>query len=252
MSTVRRIALLCGLAVLLPGSMISQTTPTLPQPIGSNAEGRAAVNRLVQVLGGSAKVHAVKTLRQTVTMVQRGQQTKIDQRIVYPNKQAQRLSLPQGELRLVVTPTAAFMVKGPQVRDLPPIQRASANAALKHDFINVLQHVNDPKYTFTATSNEMLDDLESTVVNVNADGTFTRWWISAEGKLLQERYSEIGQAGPTTQTMRYSDWKSFGGLQYPAKYEMLDEDGQPEFSMILVAMEVNDAVDPKLFDKPTQ
>jgi hypothetical protein len=25
--------------------------------------------------------------------------------------------------------------------------------------------------------------------------------------------------------MRYSDWKSFGGLQYPAKYEILDEAG---------------------------
>jgi outer membrane lipoprotein-sorting protein len=152
----------------------------------------------------------------------------------------------------VVTPAAAFMAAGSQVRELPPSQHASELSGLKRDFLNVLQHTNDAKYTFASDGKEKLGDAEATVVNVNADGVTTRWWIAADGKLLQEQYSEVGRSGPATLTVRYSDWKSFDGLQYPTRIEMLNGDGEPEASMVLSAMEVNAAVDPKLFEKPQQ
>jgi hypothetical protein len=262
----RRLVLLC--AVLPSFLLFFQATPATaqnppltassdsgssprPKATGSNANGRTAVDRLMQALGGAGKVNAARTLHQTLTIVQQGQTTMVDQSIVYPDKQVQTISVAQGEpIRIVVTPNAAFMVKGPLVRDLPPSQRTSSDAALKHDFLNVLQHIGDPKYTFSARAKQSLGSVEAIVVDVSADGAQTRWWIGPDGKLLQEQFSEIGQTGSTTQLMKYSDWKKFDGLEYPAKYEVFDEAGQLRLSMTLVRMEVNAAVDPDLFEKP--
>jgi zinc protease len=229
-----------------------ETKSKVAAPAGSNAAGKAAVAKLLQALGGSGKVDAVKTLHQNVTMVQQGSEIKIDQSIVYPDRQAQKIALPQGELLQVVTPDASFMVMGPQVRDLPTNQRNSELSSLKHDFVNVLQHVGDSKYTFTANGQEKLGDIEATVVDVNADGAPTRWWIGGDGKLLQEQSPTLGQSGPTTQTMKYSDWKNFDGLLYPTKYEMLEGAGEQAVTITLSTMEVNAAIDPKLFLKPQQ
>jgi zinc protease len=243
------------LATLGPVTPIDITIPTpetkgeAVKPAGSNAEGKAAVAKLVQVLGGEAKVNAVKTLHQSITLEQQGAEIKIDQSIVYPDKQAQKMSMPQGEMLQVVTPAIAFMATGSQVRELPPAMHDSEMTGLKRDFLNVLQHANNPKYTFTAGAKEKLGDVEATVVDVNADGALTRWWIGTDGNLLQERFTEVGQAGPTTLTMKYSEWKSFDGLKYPTKFEMVSGE-EAGGSMTMSAMEVNAAVDPKLFEKP--
>ena len=219
----------------------------------SDSEGRAAAYRLMQALGGAAKVNGVRTLHQTFMMDQQGQPLMVDQSIVYPDKQAQKITTPHAEtIRIVVTPTTAFMTKGRLVRALPPTQSASSKAAFKHDFLNLLQHLNNPNYKFSARAKEKLGTAEATVVDVHADGVQTRWWIGEDGRLLQEQYSETAETKTSTQLMKYFDWRSFDGLEYPTGYEMYDETGQPRMRMRLVKMEVNAAIDPELFKKPRQ
>ena len=214
----------------------------------SNAEGKAALARLLQALGGPAKVNSVKSLHQTVSAVQQGARVDVDQSIVYPDQQSQRLTMPEGKrMTLVVTPRDAFMILGGQVQDLPSTQRTSLDSALKHDPVNVLQHINDPKYIFTATGRETVDGVDATVVDIEADGVPTRWWIASDGKLMRERAA--GEGGKI-QTFVYSQWKSFDGLQYPTKYEVFSESGFPVLSMTLTAMQVNPPVSPKLFQRP--
>lgn len=220
------------------------------QPAASNQEGRAAVAKLAEALGGAAKVAAVKTLRQNFTLTQKGMEVKMDQSVVYPDKQAQKVTLPQGELLQVVTPAASFAAMGPMVRDLPESQRDSDTASLKRDFLNVLQHFNDPKYSFMASSKEEIGGSEATIVDVNADGARTRWWISADGKLLQEQFVEVGESGPESLTMKYSQWKDFDGLRYPTRYELLNSAATEATFMTMNTMEINAPVDPKLFEKP--
>jgi hypothetical protein len=219
-------------------------------PAGSNAEGKAAAERLLQAMGGAAKVNAVKSISQSVVGTRQGQQFEVDQTIVYPSQQSQRVRLPKGTTTLVVTPSDAFSVEGGYARSLPPAQRGALDATLKHDFINVLQNISNPKYIFSANGHEKIRGAEATIVDVEADGIPTRWWIAIDGKLLQERYSDM-TVNQTIQTMTYSDWKNFGGLQYPTKYEMFNEDGRHEMTMTLTRMEVNPAVGPQLFQRPS-
>ena len=218
----------------------------------SNAQGQAAAAKLLQALGGADEVNAVKTLRQKVTIVKQGQRIEGDQTIVYPDKQTQKMRLPQGTVLRVVTPTSAFMVTGSKVQDLSARESASSQAALKHDFLNVLQHLHDKRYAFDAIGDGNVGDTVATVVDVSADDVPTRWWIGPDGKLLQERFTDTGQDTPTTLTFRYSDWKKFGGLDYPTKYLLLDEGDNTVLTMTLTAMEINPDVDSKIFEKPAK
>jgi hypothetical protein len=227
------------------------SSPTLTLSFGpteSNAEGRAAANKLLQALGGPAKVNAVKSTRQMIVATRQGQRMDIDQTVVYPNKQAQKMRIEGGKtMLLVATPSDAFTVVGTQTQTLSPTQRSVLDNALRHDVLLVLQHINDPKYIFAAAGHELVAGVDATVVDVEADGIPTRWWIGPDGKLLQERYTGEGEA---VETMTYSDWKNYAGLQYPTKYEMFDQTGQWQLSMTLTSMVVNQPVNPKLFERP--
>jgi hypothetical protein len=264
MMSLPRIVAVFAFATLSLSSLFSQQTSAKPQaqhptgtmvlnfgPTESNPEGKAAAEKLLQALGGATEVNAVRSLRQTLIALRQGQKIDTEQTIVYPNKQAQTVTLPQGRVTMVVTPTTAFIARENQVQGLPPNQRAAFDATLKHDFINVLQHINDPKYVFVALGQEKVRGLEATIVDVEADGVPTRWWIGADGKLLQERYSDMAQGGGAMQTMIYLDWKNFGGLKYPTRYQMT-QPGQPGMTMTLTAMEVNATVNPTVFEMPTQ
>ena len=218
-------------------------------PTESNPEGKAAANKLLQAFGGPAKVNAIKTMRQTIVALDQGERVEIDQTVVYPDKQAQRMRMQGKTVLLVVTHDDAFMVAGTRYQNLSPNQRQGLDAALRHDPINVLQHINDPKYIFNATGHEQVGGVDATVVEVDANGIATRWWIAPDGKLLRERFTNITE-GDAIQIMNYSGWKEFGGLHYPTKYEMFSEAGQPLLTMTLTGMEVNQAVSPKLFERP--
>jgi len=174
----------------------------------------------MQVVGGAAKVNAIKTLHQNFTMESQGAEMQIDASIIYPDRQAQKIKMPQGDLIQVVTPASAFLVMSGHARELPPSVHASELAGLKRDFLNVLQHSGDARYSFNASGKEKVDGIDATVVDVSADGATTRWWIAPGGELLQEQYTEVGQSGPSTMTVKYSEWKSFDGLKLPTKYAL--------------------------------
>ena len=253
------------LTLLATSSLLCQQTAAKPQtttpartramtlnfgPTDSNSAGRAAAEKLLQALGGPEKVDGVKSLRQTVAAVRQGQHIDLEQTIVYPDEQAQRMHMSEGNMLLVVTPRDAFMVRGSLAENIPQSQRDAMDLTLRHDFINVLQHINDPKYVFVANGQQTVGGVQATVVDVEANGVPTRWWIADDGKLLQERYSDLQSSGTSTQTMTYSDWKSFGGLEYPTKYVLFQGSSKPLMTMTLTAMEVNPEVSQKLFERP--
>jgi len=226
-----------------PGAM---ATGNLSESSGVDprAEGKTAVARLAEAMGGAAKVASVKTLRQHLTMSQENAEMVIDQSTIYPDKQVQKISFPSGVIWQVVSPEASF-ISGPKVEDLTPGQRDAVDAQLKRDFLNVLQHADDPKYTFTATGKEKLGDTEATVVDVNADGLAVRWWIGPDGTLLQEEHTEAG----ARYTTKYAKWDNFEGLKYPTKMEML-ANGAKQASEVLNDMKLNPEIDPSIFQRP--
>jgi hypothetical protein len=175
-------------------------------------------------------------------------ETRIDQSTVYPDKQALIISHDGGIIRQVLTPNEAFMLVGMRKQELLPVQREWMAAALKCDFLNVLQHAGDPKYSFTANGKETLEDTDATIVDVNADGVTTRWWIAADGTLLQDERAFASGSHVKKYTTKYSRWKSFDGLNYPTRHELFSE-GAEQTRTTVSDVDVNQPVDIKLFEK---
>ena len=111
---VRPVVYLCVLILFSLYSLFGQQAPAAPQvsppknpssstlivgfgPTVSNAEGKQAAEKLLHAMGGAAKVNSLKTLHQTVAAVQDGRHIEIEQSIVYPDKQAQTMRMPQGK-----------------------------------------------------------------------------------------------------------------------------------------------------------
>lgn len=228
----------------------SEVLEARAKPASSNPAGNAAVDKLIEAAGGWAAVNATKSLQQNFTAIQQGQPFRIVRTIAYPDKQVQEMVLPQGSVSYVVTPSFLFVRTGSSVRDVPQKRSNSSAAVLNRDFLNVLRHRHDAKYSFFAVGEEKVDGIQATVVDVDADGVRSRWWIAPDGKLLQERFTEIGNAGPMVQTMKCANWSKFGELLYPTSFKIVGEAGHDALQMNLVTMAVNPTLDPKLFEKP--
>ena len=234
-----------------PAFPASETAPPAPAAnaaSGGNEEGKAAIAKLIAKTGGAEKLASIKTVHLREKSSQEGVETLIDQKTVYPDKQVMTIAYARANILQVLTPDLAFMRIGARQQEIPPAQRAVMEAALKCDFLNVLQHAADPNYTFTANGKENVGLTEATIVEINADGAKARWWIGPDGTLMQdERVASIGPRGMKFVT-KYSRWKNIDGLMFPFRQEQF-ANGAEESMMLVLEVEVNQPVDPKLFEK---
>ena len=221
---------------------------------GSNAEGKALLAKVIEGLGGEAKVGSVKSVRQKVSIVANTPQGEMsieaEQVAVFPDKLWQKMALPMGEMLMVVSPAAAFMQAPMGSQDLPASQKEDILQELKRDPLNVAQHGGDPKFAFSVGGSEKVGAVEARVLDVNADGAEVRWFVDPQsGRILRASAHGIGMSGPGERVVDYSDWKSVQGVSFPFK-ETRTLSGQKESSVEIKELEINPAVDPKLFEKP--
>ncbi|MBV9087386.1 MAG: insulinase family protein, partial [Acidobacteriaceae bacterium] len=223
-------------------------------PTGSNAEGKALAAKVVQALGGEAKLQPIKAVRQRVTANRKGPQgeipLQIDELTVYPDQQWMKMETPMGEMSMVVSPKASFMSMGGQVRDMPSSQRQESLQDEKRDLIYVAQHVNDPKFQFAVSGKEKIGSVEAAILNVNADGSPVKWYVDPQsGRILRVVAERSGEQGPMAQSIDLSDWRDVDGIKLPFK-RTININGEPSGSAEVKQVQLNPPVDPKLFEKP--
>jgi len=161
-----------------------------------------------------------------------------------------QISTPHG-IDLAVQNPECYWVRDNRLLGVSPNKCVIDNQNLAHNFVNVLQHIDSPHYSFFSEGIRKVGDNPATVVDVNANGAVTRWWIGEDGRLLQELYFSNETIGLGTLIYRYTEWKEVDQLNYPVTYESRDEirEGAPIVSRIS-KVELNPTVDPTLFIKP--
>ena len=171
--------------------------------------------------------------------------------IVYPDHLHAELETPQGRLTVVATPDAAFVsIDGMGTRPMPDAQKNETLEQLKRDPIFIAAHWKDPDVFFQAAGTEKVGDVESRIVDVNAAGAAVRWFVNpADGHILKETYLTLGQSGPVQGETVMEEWKSLGGLTLPAQRRNR-QNGEESSVVEFKSLEINPAVDPKLFEKP--
>ena len=232
-----------------PGSSAPLAAPAAPA--ASNPEGKALAAKVAESMGGAAKLKSVHALRAKLEQ-QSGDEAApaMEITILFPDRMHIAMDSPMGPMSVVFTPTSSFMAAQGQVRDIPSSQRKESLEQIKRDLTFVAQHVDDPKFTFTASGLEKIGDVEARIVDVNADGTPIRWFVDPKtGHVLREIYQAVGSSGPYQGETELSDWKIFDGVEFPVKH-VNKQNGKDSSVVTFTEVHFNPEVDPKLFDRP--
>lgn len=219
----------------------------------SNAEGKALFAKIVEGMGGAAKIGSIKSVRIKASLVVKTPQGELpidaESVDVFPNRSWQKLGTPMGEMVMVVTPQAAFMASPMGSQDMPGSRKAEALEDLKREPLLVAQHADDPQYIFSSSGTEKIGDVEAGILDVNADGAEVRWFVDPKtGRILRAAWQGSGMEGPAKIVADYADWKMVDGITLPSK-ETRTQNGEKAASIDVKEMEFNPTVDPKIFDK---
>ena len=236
---------------------------TIPEPPGatpaaaggSDAAGKQLLARVAEGLGGLDKVQGVTSLRRKANVLAQTPQgemsLQVESLLVFPDRLIQKTQTPMGGVTMVLSPQAAFMETPMGNREVPASQRDALLKDLRRDPFFIVQHGDDAKFTFSSGGSEKLGEVEAAILDVSADGTEVRWWIDPQtGHILRASSRTMGMGGgPTQQVVDYSDFRPVAGVVAPFK-QKITRDGQETGSAELSELEVNPAVDPKLFEPP--
>jgi len=227
------------------------------KPTASNAEGKELASKLVAAMGGEAKLSAVKSVKAEFTMTRKTPQGDLPMQmqttIVYPDRLHAELQTPQGTMTLVVTPDTGFAsMAGMGTQAMPSDQKSETLEQIKRDPIFIASHWKDPDVFFLAGGTEKVGDIEARIVDVNAAGAAIRWFVNpADGHILKETYVTLGRTGPAQGETALDDWKAINGLTIPLQRKN-KQNGEETSVVEYKKIEINPAVDPKIFEKPAE
>jgi zinc protease len=225
-------------------------------PMASNPEGKALLTKALDSVGGAARLNAIKTFRRKAALTLKAQNLTLDVEETHSGDDQVHLKVntPNGEMIMVATPQAGFMsmaaMGGP--RDMPASQRDDTLKSLRREFWYVSQHAADPQFIFAANGKEKIGDVEAAVLDIVHGGEQLRWFIDEKtGRILAEQHQGNSPTGPATQVVTYSEWKTVDGVSLPF-HEEVTANGKSSSSVVVSSVEINPAVDPKIFEKPKQ
>jgi zinc protease len=235
-----------------PGAAAAPATPSASAAPVSNPEGRALAAKVVEKMGGPAKLKAVHSMRAKLTeQAKEEPASQMDLTILYPDRMHLAMDSPMGPMTVVFTPAGAYMSAQGQIRPIPTSAAKESLDQIKRDPMFIAAHSDDPQFTFTANGSEKISNVDTKVVDVNADGTAVRWYIDpTSGLLLRESYMATNNSGSFHGETDLSDWKIFDGVSVPTKHTNR-QDGKESSVVTFTEVHINPEVDPKLFDKPT-
>lgn len=248
-----------------PLSTLGTVTPidiTIPEPGGakaqsgpavSNDEGRALIEKVRNFVGGKEKIAAVKATRAVSTIntkTPQGDMTlDIDSTTLYPDRVHTVMHTPMGEMTMVMTPDAAFMVSPMGSQDMPTAQRDNQRRDMRNETLSILMNADQPGYTFSAIGSEKVGDVDAKIVEIHTDAGTLKWWIDpATGRLLRKAATVRTPAGPAEAVTDYTEWKTFGGLNLPTRFTST-RNGEAFGNGEVKTIEVNPVIDPALFQK---
>jgi len=227
------------------------------KPTASNEEGKALAARVVAAIGGEAKLAAIRTVKTKLTITQKTPQgdfpMQMETAIVFPDHLHAEMQTPGGAMNVVVTPESAFMaLPDGNLQVFPDARKTEMLEQIKRDPIFIASHWKDSNMFFHAGGTEKVGDTEARIVDVNAAGAAIRWFVDPQsGHILKETYRTLGQGGPVQGETDMDNWKPMSGLNLPL-LRLNKQNGQQTSAVEYTALELNPAIDPKLFEKPAE
>jgi zinc protease len=221
-------------------------------PTQSTPEGTALLKKIQDFVGGKAALDAVKAMHvvttATLTAPQGEMQMDTDAIVVFPESRRATLKMPMGEMTMVLTPEASFAITPMGTRDLPQSQRDALRAENRQEIVMIAKY--PERYTVTAGGTEKVGNVDGQVLQVSFDGETVRFVIDpATGKPLRKIARGRGPMAQGDQITDYTEYKTFGGITVPTAFTVTSN-GKTVATGKLTTLEVNPAVDAKIWEKP--
>ena len=216
---------------------------------GSNPEGVALVRKAAQFVGD---VSALQSLGRTGTMEMQTPQgtmeAQVNAIVRYPNSQRVVMTTSMGEITRVISPEVAYMATPMGTQDIPASQREQSLNEMKSDMVVVLKNLDNPKYTFTAAGTEKIGDVETRIVEINADGQQVKWYVDPSTGRVVRAVTRASGPIPGDMATDYTEWKKFGNLNFPV-VATTTRNGEKVSGITVSNIEVNPAVPADAFIK---
>jgi len=130
---------------------------------------------------------------------------------------------------------------------MPSALRDENLKVVRRDLIYIAQHASDSKFVFTVEGGDNIQGVATKTLAINADGAEVKWYVDpSNGHVLRAVFRTQAMQGPVERVVDYSDWRDASGLSLPYK-RLVTENGEPSSEDTVKSIELNPAVDPKLF-----
>jgi len=94
--------------------------------------------------------------------------------------------------------------------------------------------------------------VDAAILDIGGAIPWLRWYIDPKtGHILREKYKGMGQSGAFDGETELADWRTADGLTMPYKHEN-KQNGQQTSTAEFKKIEINAAVDPKVFEMPAE
>ncbi len=220
-------------------------------------EARALFSKVLGTFGDEARLKDITSFKWTVSRswkIPGGEIAFTTELLaVFPDQLYMKISSQLAESTMVISPQATFMAAaGMGARDVPSSLRDENMREFKQEPLYIVTHAADPAIKLALGGNAKLGEINAQVLEINCQGYPVRWLVDpASGRLLATRIQEVTPTGPVEFTIEYSDWRPVQGINYPFTHRQL-RNGQEMATSQLTSLQLNPAVDPKLFEKPPQ
>jgi zinc protease len=240
--------------ITIPGPAGEKSSDEPAKPTATNPEGHALAAKVAAAMGGE-KLKTIKALESTFTLTQKTPRgdMKMDAvaTIVFPDHMHVDMQTPGGTFTIVATPEAGFTsAAGRGTSPMPEGRNRESLGQIKRDSLYILQHVDDPAFTFAAGATEKIGAVDTKIVDISGPGVTIRWYVDpTTGHILREAYPTSGPQGPTQGSTDLSNWQTHDGITLPALHTN-HLNGQESSTAEFTGVKFNPTVDPKIFEKP--
>jgi zinc protease len=246
-----------------PGSAPAGAGPSAGKPgpsagaapsADAKAKGQALLAKAVDALGGAAALDGVKSYAangQTTVKTPQGEFTlQTKETLALPDRFRQELTLPMGQMTVVIAGPEAFMITPQGEQAMPASMREQAENQLAHVPMLLLRQRTQPGFEAVAAGEGKSGDTATALLAITFKGRTSTLGIDPQsGRVLTVSFRGSGPDGVPADTVQtFSDFRPAGGLTLPFA-QSTSLNGEAYATSTVSAVTVNAAVDDALWKR---
>jgi PEGA domain len=244
-----------NLAVTTQLQKVGTEPPAGGESSAASGNVPALLNKIVEAIGGKAKLKTIRSFRLRANVVlylpQGATPGELDTVFDFTGLVWQRFTSATFSVTLVVTPTSGFMSSAVGTQDLPVIQRDEMLKNVWRNIFYAAQHIDDPAFSFMSTGTAVVGGVTVETFDVAGGGAESRWFVDPRtGFIVRASWLEMGTT-PAEIVDDYTNWAPVAGIRVPFQ-QTSTRNGQTQSTGTFTEVEVNPAIDPSIFNRPSQ